>query len=130
MLRPPSLRAHRHRFAHGVDSARATFAAGGHASGLEHIEVIGRSQGEADVLLDQQDRQVTALGQLGDDALDLGDDVGLDALGRLVEDQDARLGQECPRNRQLLALAARQQPGSASQQVLECRERTEHLVNG
>jgi hypothetical protein len=46
--------------------------------------------GEVVVLLDQQDGHVALLGQGADGALDVLDDRGLDALGRLVEDQQAR----------------------------------------
>ena len=45
--------------------------------------------------------------------LDLGDDRGLDALGRLVEDEQPRLGDQGAGDRQLLALAAGEQAGPA-----------------
>ena len=50
-----------------------------------------------------------SLGQLHDGLLDLGDDRGLDALGRLVEDEQLRLGDEGAGDRELLALPAREQ---------------------
>ena len=59
------------------------------------------------MLLDEQNREVAPVGEVDDHLLDLGDHVGLDALGRLVEDQEARLGQQRPGDGQLLALASR-----------------------
>ena len=79
------------------------------------------AQREADVLLDQQHRQVAALGERDDRVLDLGDDVRLDALGRLVEDQQPRLGDQRPGDGELLALAAGQQAGAAAQQFASAR---------
>src|SRR5215813_6549130 len=61
-------------------------AAGQHDLAALHDEV-GRSEvaGEFEILLDEEDRHVAALGEALDDAGDLLDDRGLDALGRLVE---------------------------------------------
>ncbi|WP_210115185.1 hypothetical protein, partial [Escherichia coli] len=62
-----------------------------------------------DVLLGQDQRDAEFLVEPPQRLADLGDDVGLDALGRLVDEQDARVGGERPRYSELLLLAAREQ---------------------
>src|SRR5258705_13470739 len=57
---------------------------------LHHQVLVGERAREIVVLLDQQDRHVAARGERADRALDVLDDRGLDALGRLVEDQELR----------------------------------------
>ena len=58
-----------------------------------------------------------------DHPLDSLDDRGLDALGRLVENQQARPGHKGAGDGQLLLLAARQIAAAAVQHVLQHRER-------
>src|SRR5688572_15508756 len=54
-----------------------------------HDEVlIGERAREVVILLDQQNRHLARGGERADRALDLLDDRGLDALGRLVEDEE------------------------------------------
>ena len=58
------------------------------------------------------------------------DDRRLDALGRLVENQDLRSRDQRPGDRQLLGLPAAEQPGRAGEQRGESREQVDHLVEG
>ena len=68
-----------------------------------------------------------SLGQLHDRLLDLGDDRGLDALGRFVEDEQLRLGDQGPGDRELLTLAAGEQTGLAGGELLQRGEARELL---
>ena len=56
-----------------------------HLAALHHGVGVGQLAGEIEILLDQQDRHLALLAQVGDGAADVLDDGGLDALGRLVE---------------------------------------------
>ena len=62
------------------------------------------------------------------DVLDLLDDVGLNSLGRLVEQDDLRLGQHRAGDGELLLLAARQIAAAAVEKFFQHREQLEHLV--
>ena len=53
---------------------------------------------------------------------DLVDDRGLDALGRLVEQDQTRVAAQAARDRQELLLAARQRAAGAIEQRLQARE--------
>jgi len=46
------------------------------------------------------------VGQFADHTANVFDDAGLDAFGGFIQDQQARLGGQCPRNGQLLLLPA------------------------
>ena len=63
---------------------------------------------DADVLFDDQNVNVAILAEPGQHILDLCDDDGGQALGRLVHDQQARIEQKGTRDREHLLLAARQ----------------------
>ena len=58
------------------------------------------------------------------------DDRGLDALGRLVEKNEARLAAKAARDRQQLLLAARQRAAGAVEQRLEARKLLQHRRDG
>ncbi len=60
--------------------------------------------------------------------LDIFDDRGLDALGRLVEDQQPRPGHQGAGDGELLLLAARQVAAAPPQHGFEHREQVENLV--
>src|SRR5678816_4792393 len=66
-------------------------AAGYDLAALHDEVLVGERAREVVVLLDQQDRHLAGSGERADDVLDLLDDGGLDALGGLVEDEQARL---------------------------------------
>ena len=101
----------RQRLAHLGLGGLAAGAGRRHAPGLQHVVALGRPQGEAHVLLHEEHGEPAAAGQREDRLLDLGDDRRLDALGRLVEQQQPRPGDQRAGDRELLALAAGEQPG-------------------
>src|SRR5262249_62173493 len=55
-------------------------------------------------------------------------DRGLNTLGRLVEQQQLRVGDERPRQRQLLLLASREIAAATAEHAAERREETEHVI--
>ena len=81
-------------------------AAGGDAAGLQNVVPLRGFQGEADVLLDEEHPEVTAIGQRGDGFFDLVDDRRLDTFGRLVEYQALRRGDQRAGDGELLTLPA------------------------
>src|SRR6056297_1119769 len=95
---------------------------------LQNAEPVAEPPGEAEILLDEDDRHVLLVTQMGDDAADLLDDVGLDALGRFVEKQKLRLRDEGAGDGELLLLAAREVAAAAGEEVLQDREELEDLV--
>lgn len=66
-------------------------AAGDTASLLEDSKLTRDSSGERQLLLDQQDRDPNLLVQPKNRVADLVNDAGLNALGRLVEDENATM---------------------------------------
>src|SRR6516162_4575092 len=72
---------------------------------LHDEETVGQSRGEAEILLDEQDREALAL-ELGNGAADLLDDDWRETFRRFVEHQEPRAGAQDPRDRQHLLLAA------------------------
>ena len=91
-------------------------ARGDDLAGLQHDVLLGHPQRHLDVLLGEQDPEAVAFVEGDDRLLDLGDDRRLDALGRLVEQQDPGLGQQRAGDRQLLALAAAEEARGALEQ--------------
>src|SRR5688572_2685024 len=77
------------------------------AAVLDDVMAVGDRLREAEILLDQQDREALAL-QARDGAADLLHDHRREALGRLVEQQQARAGAQDARDGQHLLLAAGQ----------------------
>ena len=78
---------------------------------------------ELEILLDEEDRQPLALVQLAEDDDQLLDDRGLDALGRLVEEDASWAGRQAARDGQQLLLAAAERAAPAVEQGGEPRER-------
>lgn len=68
--------------------------------------MLGRSHGEADVLFDEEHGEAAAAGQGEDRLLDLGHLGGLDALGRFVEEEEFRAGDQDAGQGELPAPAA------------------------
>jgi len=69
--------------------------------------------------------------QVGDGAADVLDDRGLDAFGRLVEQQEARPHDEGASDRKLLLLAAREIAAATAQHAAEHgKQREHHLRDG
>ncbi len=84
-----------HRLDHPVDAA------------VDHDgDRVGDLGRHADVLLDDEDGDIALLGQPHQHVLDLRDDDRREAFGRLVHDQEPRIEQQRPRDRQHLLLAA------------------------
>ena len=74
---------------------------------IDHDGDVLRDRGRhADILLDHQHRDVAFVAEPHQHLLDLGDDDGRETLGRLVHDQEMRVGQKRARDRQHLLLAA------------------------
>src|SRR5437868_616516 len=59
---------------------------------------------------------------------DLIDNVGLNALGRFIEDEDLWLGEQGAADGELLLLAAGKHSAFAGQEFLEDREKGEHTI--
>jgi len=69
-----------------------------------HDEVaVGEGPGEVEILLDDQDRDVQLLADAQQGILDLLDDIGLDAFGGFVEQQQLRLARAGKRLRVLIS---------------------------
>ena len=75
---------------------------------LHDRKMVAQLAGEVEILLDQHDRHLPQPAQIGDGAADVLDDRGLDAFGRLVEQQQLRPHDQRAADRQLLLLAAGQ----------------------
>src|SRR5581483_4885324 len=89
---------------------------------------IGELLGEFEVLLDEEDGDVVVGGEGSDDALYLLDEGGLDALGGLVEEEEARAGDECAGDGQLLLLAAGEVAAAPLEHVAQHRKEREDLL--
>src|SRR6202000_867040 len=83
-------------------------ALGDDAPLLEQCEAVRCAPRERDILLDQHDRDLAFAVELDDYVLDLLDDVGLNAFGRLLPRGGLWLRQQRARDRELLLLAAGQ----------------------
>ena len=72
---------------------------GAELAALDHQHALRHGADEVEVLLHQHDGQAEPIAQQGERLRDLFDDRGLDAFGRLVEQQDRseerRVGKEC-----------------------------------
>src|SRR5271166_467267 len=88
---------------------------------LHKKKPVGEGGGEAEVLLDQQDRESLAL-EFGDGPADLLDDDGREAFRRFVEHEKASAGAENSRNGEHLLLAPRQLGAAARKALAQVRE--------
>ena len=93
-------------------------------------DVVGDRAGDADILLDDEDVHVAVLAQLLEHLLDLGDDDRCKSLRRLVHDKEPRVGQQRPRDRQHLLLAAGQLPAAVRFALSQARERRVDPIDG
>jgi hypothetical protein len=94
---------------------------------LHDQEAIGERRGEAEVLLDHDDR-VALLAQAFDDLAELLHDDRRQALGDLVEQEQARAGAQDARDGEHLLLAARQARALARRALLQVREHRVDLL--
>ena len=88
----------------------------------------GKLDCEVEVLLDQHDRHVPLVAQPGDRPADVLDDRRLDALGRLVHQEELRPRHHRPPDRELLLLPARQVAAAPAHHLGEHREQLEDRV--
>ena len=89
---------------------------------LDHQDLVGAADG-GQAVRDHERR--AALHQVREALLDQRLRLGVEARGRLVEDQDARVGEDGARDRHALALAARElDPALAHDRVVAVRERS------
>src|SRR4051794_30636993 len=93
---------------HHVVGQLLDFAARRDATGIEDGEALGDVPHEIEPLLDEQHRAIPLDEDALDDRLDLLDHRGLEALGRLVEEQELGLLDQGAGDRELLLLAAGQ----------------------
>ena len=73
---------------------------------IHDVKTVANAKAKIQVLLDQQDADLAFLLDLDERVADEINDVGLDALGRLVQDQDLGVGQAA-RGRWPVAAAGR-----------------------
>ena len=104
-------------------------ARGGNRAALEDGKVISEFLAEIEVLLDEENAHVSLVTELADGLADLVDDVGLDALGGLVEDEDSGLGEENPGDGELLLLAAGEHAAFALEEIPDDGKQRENAVD-
>ena len=85
-------------------------------------DVVGNGRGDADILLDDENRHVAFLAEADQHLLDLRDNDWRQALGRLVHDEEMRIGDQRAGNRQHLLLAAGQLSAARASPLGEARE--------
>src|SRR6516225_10804615 len=83
---------------------------------------------KVEILLDQHHRNLAEIAQIGDGTADILDDGRLDALGGLVEEQDARPHDQRATDRELLLLAAGEIAAPTPQHVAEHRKERKYVV--
>ena len=99
-----------------------------HRAAVHHRKIVAELAGKVEILFDQHDRDVAEVAQIGDGAADVLDDRGLDALGRLVEQQQFRPHHQRAADRELLLLAAGEIAAAAAEHRLQHRKQREHVV--
>src|SRR6185503_15597814 len=100
-------------------------AAPHHASLFQHVVAVRYLGQRLHVLVDDEDRETLAL-ELSDRAVDLGADQRREAFCRFVQDEEARVGHQCPGNREHLLLAARELIAVVAPPRFEVRKELEH----
>src|SRR5215213_11203199 len=95
---------------------------------LHHDEAVGQVTRELEILLDQDDRETALVPQVGDRPADVLDDRGLDAFGRLVEEEEARLHHQRACDCELLLLPTGQVAAAAAEHGFQDGEQLEDLV--
>src|SRR5215813_7891094 len=88
----------------------------------------GEAPRELEVLLHEEDGDAALL-DTHDGALDLEDDVGLDALRRLVHQEKLGSGEEHARDGELLLLAPRKHAALAREELPELRKELEDVLD-
>ncbi len=89
----------------------------------QHEDAVGHGGGHAEVLLDQQHRDRPLGGEVLEHRHHLVDDDRREALGRLVHDEEPRVGEQRARDREHLLLAAGELRTAVRLALREPRER-------
>src|SRR5215510_13046036 len=92
-----------------------------HPATLDQVMAIGDANQRVDILVDHQDRQALRL-EPGEALPDLSADERRQAFGRLVENEQPRVGHQRPADHQHLLLAAREQVCHRVEALGEARE--------
>src|SRR5579859_5684844 len=90
-----------------------------------HVRPVGEPRRQLRPLLDEQDRDA-AVADLAERAEDRLDDRGSETERRLVEEQQLRIREQCPSDRELLLLAPRQRACGTRAELLDDREELVH----
>src|SRR5437588_6365462 len=99
-----------------------------HRAPVHDREIVAELAGKVEILFDQHDRQIAEAAQIGNRAADILDDRGLDAFGRLVEQQQFRPHHQRAADRQLLLLAAGEIAAAPAQHRIQHRKQREYVV--
>src|SRR5467141_101278 len=99
-----------------------------HRTPVHEGKIVAELAGEVEVLFDQYDRDVAEVAKIGDRPPDVLDDRWLNALGRLVEQQQFRPHHQRASDGKLLLLAAGQVAAAAPEHRLQHRKQREHVV--
>src|SRR5882757_5904549 len=93
-----------------------------------HIDTPRHAHGDGQLLLDEKHRNALPT-DVADDLGDDLDDLGCQPLGRLVDQDDARIAEQRPADGQHLLLAAGEHAGCSGATLPELREERKHLVD-
>src|SRR4029077_4049712 len=99
-----------------------------HRAPVHDREIVAELAGKVEILFDQDDGDVAKAAKIGDRAADIFDDRGLDAFGRLVEQQQVLAHHTRAADRELLLLAAGEIAAAAREHRLQYREEREHVL--
>src|SRR4051812_533524 len=99
-----------------------------HRAAIHHRKTVAEFAGKVEILFDQHDGDVAEIAQIRDGSADVLDDRGLDALGRLVEQQQLWPHHQRAPDRELLLLAAGEIAAAPAEHGLQHREQRVHVV--
>src|SRR3954465_7031456 len=99
-----------------------------HRAPIHDSEIVAELAGKVEILFDQHDGDVAEVTQIRDGAADVLDDRGLDAFGRLVEQQQSRAHHQRAADGELLLLAAGEIAAAAAEHALQYRKQRKHVV--
>src|SRR5215216_594362 len=99
-----------------------------HRAAVHHREIVAELAGKVEILFDQHDRHIAEAAQVRDGAADVLDDRGLDAFGRLVQQQQFWPHHQGATDRQLLLLPTGEVAAAPAQHGVQHRKQREHVV--
>ena len=109
-----------------MSSVNSPISPDGHSAPfVQNAELARHAAREGQLLFDQQHGQSFFLIQPQHDIADFVNDVGLNAFGRLIENQQLRLEHQRAADRELLLLAAREIAAAPVQHLLQHRKQIE-----